>query len=146
MREEEIKSIFARKTIAVVGLSKDPEKHSHRVASYLKSQGYKIIPVNPTADEILGEKCYKGLLEIPEDIQKTIEIVDIFRPSEEVQPIAEQAVELKKKHKRLRAVWMQLGISNDKAAETAKKAGIEVVMDMCMMREHRRFVVGDGQS
>ncbi len=141
--DERLKSILGHSTIAVVGLSRDSAKYSHEVARYLKKEGYKIIPVNPTADEILGEKCYKSLLEIPETIQKTIEVVDIFRPSGEVQPIVEQAVELKRRHGKLRAVWMQLGISNDRAAETARGAGLEIVMDRCMMREHKKIFYGE---
>jgi predicted CoA-binding protein len=127
------------KTVAVVGLSKDPSKDSHRVAEYLKNHGFHIIPVNPSAEEILGEKCYKSLLDIPAEIQKTIEIVDIFRPSAEVLPIVEQAVQLKKLHGMPYVVWMQLGIINEQAAELARKAGLTVVMDRCMMQEHKRL-------
>jgi len=127
------------KTVAVVGLSKDPSKDSHRVAEYLKNHGFHIIPVNPSAEEILGEKCYKSLLDIPAEIQKTIEIVDIFRPSAEVLPIAEQAIQLKRLHGVPYVVWMQLGIINEQAAELARKAGLTVVMDRCMMQEHKRL-------
>lgn len=127
------------KTVAIVGLSREPEKDSHRVGGYLKAHGFRIIPVNPFADEVLGEKSYKSLLSIPPEIQKTIEVVEIFRPSEEVPNIVDQAIRLKALHGTLQVVWMQLGIVNDKAAKAAKKAGLTVVMNKCMMVEHDRI-------
>lgn len=140
MRQNEIKEILTRyKTVAVVGLSREPDKDSYRVSAYLKTHGFRIIPVNPFADEILGEKSYKSLLDIPAEIQKTIEVVDIFRPAKDVPLIVEQAVKLKEMHGKPYVVWMQLGIVNEQAAETARKAGLVVVMDRCMMVEHRRF-------
>ena len=140
MSQSEIKKILSKsKTIAVVGLSREPDKDSYRVAAYLKKQGFRIVPVNPLADEILGEKSYKSLLEIPIEIQKTLDVVEVFRPAKDVPAIVEQAVKLKAKHGKPRAVWMQLGIVNAQAAETAKKAGLTVVMDKCMMVEHRRL-------
>ena len=140
MSQAEIKEILATsKTIAVVGLSRGPEKESHRVASYLKRHGYRIIPVNPFADEVLGEKSYKSLLDIPSEIQKTVDIVDIFRRAEDVPPVVEQAVKLKQKSGKPSVVWMQLGIVNEEAAETARKAGLTVIMDKCMMVEHKRL-------
>ena len=140
MSHIDIKEILARyKVVAVVGLSKDPSKASYQVADYLKQHGFHIVPVNPTADEILGEKSYKSLLEIPVEIQKTLEIVDIFRPSADVPPIVEQAVQLKRLYGVPYVVWMQLGIINEQAAELARKAGLTVVMDRCMMQEHKRL-------
>lgn len=140
MLDKELTQIFTKyKTIAIVGLSRDPTKDSYRVAQYLKTHGFQIIPVNPTAEEILEEKCYKSLLDVPVNIQKTIEIVDIFRPSNEVSQIVEQAIRLKKMHGVLAIVWMQLGIIDEEAAEMAKKAGLTVVIDKCMMQEHRRL-------
>ena len=137
MGQNQIKDILRKyKVIAVVGLSKEPEKDSHRVSAYLKQHGYRIIPVNPFADEVLGEKSYKSLLDIPPEIQKTIEIVDIFRPSKDVPPIVEQAIELKQTYDRPFVIWMQLGIVNDEAAEKARRAGLIVVMDKCLMVEH----------
>lgn len=127
------------KVIAVVGLSKEPGKDSHRVAAYLKQHGYRIIPVNPFADEVSGEKSYKSLLDIPQEIQKTIDIVDIFRRSEDVPPIVQQAIELKLRVGRPFVVWMQLGIVNEEAAEAARHAGLVVVMDKCLMVEHQRL-------
>lgn len=139
MTKDDVKEILTKyKTVAVVGASRDPSKDSNRVAKYLQSQGFRIIPVNPTADEILGEKCYKSLLEMPADVQKTIEIVDVFRPSSDTPAIVEQAVKLKERYDKPYVVWMQLGIINEQAAETARQAGITVVMNRCMMQEHSK--------
>jgi len=121
--------------VAVVGLSRNPAKASYRVAQYLQSVGYRIIPVNPFVDEVLGEKSYKSLLDVPE----TIEIVDIFRPSEDVPAIVEEAIKLKNRLGTPKVIWMQLGIVNEEAARRAKEAGFTVVMDRCMMVEHRRL-------
>ncbi len=138
--EENVEEILAEyKVVAVVGASRDPSKDSNRVAKYLQSKGFHIVPVNPTAEEILNEKSFKSLLDIPDEIQKTIEIVDIFRPSADIPNIVEQAVEMKKQNGTPRVIWMQLGIVNDEAAETAREVGMTVVMDRCMMQEHRRL-------
>ena len=118
-----------------MGLSRNPAKASYRVAQYLQSVGYRIIPVNPFVDEVLGEKSYKSLLDVPE----TIEIVDIFRPSEDVPAIVEEAIKLKNRLGTPKVIWMQLGIVNEEAARRAKEAGFTVVMDRCMMVEHRRL-------
>jgi len=135
-----IKEILTKyKTVAVVGLSREPDKDSHRVGAYLKKHGFRIIPVNPFADEVLGKKSYKSLLDVPSEVQKTIDVVDIFRPTKDVLPIVEQAVKLKQMHGKPHLVWMQLGIVNEQAAEAAKKAGLPVVMNKCMMIEHSRF-------
>ncbi len=140
MSQNEIKEILTKyKTIAVVGLSRELGKDSHRVSAYLKNHGFRIIPVNPFADEVLGEKSYKSLLDIPPEIQKTIEVVDIFRPSKDVPLIVEQAIKLKTMYGKPYVVWMQLGIVNEQAAEAAEKAGLIVVMDRCMMIEHKRL-------
>ena len=140
MSQNQITEILEKyRIIAVVGLSKEPGKDSHRVSAYLKQHGYRIIPVNPTADEILNEKSYPSLLEIPPEIQKTIEIVDIFRPAKDVPPIVEQAIKLKALFGKPLVVWMQLGIVNEQAAEAARRAGLIVVMDRCMMVEHHRL-------
>lgn len=137
MSKSEVTEILNKyKVIAIVGLSNQLGKPSHRVAAYLKQHGYKIIPVNPTIDEVFGEKSYKSLLDIPEEIQKTIDIVDIFRKAEDVPIVVEQAIELKRSVGRPYVVWMQLDIVNEKAAEMAKQAGLMVVMDKCLMKEH----------
>jgi len=138
LSQNQIRDILEKaKTIAVVGLSKEPEKDSHKVGAYLQQHGYRIIPVNPFADEVLGEKSYRSLLDIPVEIQKTIDIVDVFRRSEDAPPIVEQAIQLKGKVGRPFVVWMQLGIVNEQAAEATRKAGLIVVMDKCLMVEHQ---------
>ena len=116
----------ARK-IAVVGLSSSPLRPSHGVAAYMQSNGYQIIPVNPEISNVLGEKAYPSLLDIPEKI----DIVNIFRRSEHVPPIVDQAIQLK-----VAAIWMQEGVVHDQAAEKARRAGIFVVMDRCILKEH----------
>lgn len=129
-------------TIAIVGLSKDPTKDSYTVASYMKRKGYRVIPVNPTATEILGEKAYPSLIDIPSDVARTVDIVDIFRPSEAVPPIVDQAIQLKRKFgSNPKAVWMQIGIENPAGADAARKGGMEVVENMCIAVEHRRAMM-----
>jgi predicted CoA-binding protein len=140
LSQNEIREILKKyKTVAVVGLSRELGKDSHRVSAYLKQHGFRIIPVNPFADEVLGEKSYTSLLDVPPEVQKTIEVVDIFRPSTDVPPIVEQAIKLKARHGKPCVVWMQLGIVNEQAADAAEKAGLTVVMNKCMMIEHKRF-------
>lgn len=136
----EIKRILKKiKTIAVVGLSRNPSKDSFIVAKYLKEHGYRIIPINPYADEVLNEKCYKSLFDLPEELKRTVEVVDIFRPSSEVLIIMDQAIQLKEKYGNPHVVWMQLGIRNEKAAQKGKDASLTVVMDQCMMIEHKKL-------
>ena len=137
--DELISEILRMKTIAVVGLSKDPSRPSYDVASYLKSHGYRIIPVNPTVDAVLGEKSYKSLLDLPDQLKHEIEVVDIFRRAEDIPPIVDQAIQLHKERGHPKAVWMQLGIVNEEAARKAKAAGLDVVMDHCMKIEHSRL-------
>ncbi len=140
MSQNKIRDILEKtKTIAVVGLSKEPEKDSYRVSAYLQKHGYRIIPVNPFADEVLGERSYSSLLDIPVEIQKTIDIVDIFRKAKDVPPIVEQAIHLKARFGRPFVVWMQSGIVNEQAAEAAGRAGLMVVMDKCLMVEHQHL-------
>ncbi len=140
MSQDQIREILRKaKTIAVVGLSKKPEKDSCRVSAYLQQHGYRIIPVNPFVDEVLGEKSYKSLLDIPVEIQKTIDIVDIFRKPENIPPIVEQVIALKAMFGRVFVVWLQLGIVNEHAAEAARKVGLVVVMDKCLMVEHQHL-------
>jgi hypothetical protein len=140
LSQNQIKEIIKKyKVIAVVGLSKELGKDSHRVSAYLQMQGYRIIPVNPFVDEVLGEKSYPSLLNIPPELAKTIEVVDIFRRAEDVPPIIEQAIKMKALLGRPFVVWMQLGIVNEQAAEAARRAGLVVVMDKCLMVEHHRL-------
>ncbi len=138
--ELEIRDILKRyNTVAVAGLSADSSKYSHIVAKFLQSKGWRIIPVNPNVTEVLGEKSYKSLLDLPEDLQKKIEIVDIFRRSEDVLPIVDQAVQLKEKNGKPYVIWMQREIINEEAAAHARKAGLTVVMDKCMKIEVERL-------
>jgi len=116
------------KTIAVVGLSDNPLRPSYGVAAYMQSQGYRIIPVNPNIDEALGEKSYRSLMDVPEKI----DIVNIFRRPEFVEEIVDQAIQLN-----VPAIWMQEDVVHEKAAEKARQAGIFVVMDRCILKEHR---------
>ena len=125
-----IQSILNYKTIAVVGISDNPERPSNSVAKFLEEHGYQIIPVNPNLAEWEGKKCYPDLLSIP----VKVDVVDIFRRPEAVLPIVDEAIAIKAK-----AVWMQLGIINEEAAAKARKAGIEVVMDRCMKIEYNRL-------
>jgi uncharacterized protein len=116
------------KTIAVVGLSDDPMRPSHGVSAYMQSHGYRIIPVNPQIASCLGEKAYPTLLEVPE----RIDIVNIFRRPEYVEEIVDRAIQLK-----VPAIWMQEDVIHEEAAEKARKAGIFVAMDLCILKEHR---------
>jgi len=118
-------------TIAVVGLTDTPVRPSYGVSSYMQSQGYRIIPVNPNISESLGEKAYASLLDVPEKI----DIVNIFRRPEAVPAIVGEAIQL-----RVPAIWMQEGVVHEQAAEKAREAGIFVVMDRCILKEHRRYV------
>src|SRR4030042_581189 len=130
MPEVEDKILTEYRNIAVVGLSPNPERPSHQIASYLAEQGYNIIPVNPSAQQILGRTSYPDLSSIPEPV----EVVDIFRRSEEVMSIVEEAIKVGTK-----AIWMQEGVINKEAAAKAREAGLMVVMDKCMRKEHKRF-------
>jgi len=121
------------KVIAVVGLSDKPDRPSFSVASYLKNKGYKIIPVNPTKTEILGVTSYPDLTSIPEPI----DIVDVFRRSDTVDPIVNEAIKIKAK-----SIWFQLGVVNIEAARKAADAGLKVVMDRCLLVEHRNLLAG----
>lgn len=117
--------------IAIVGLSSKSDRPSHRVAKYLKEHGYRIVPVNPQEKEVLGEVSYPDLASIP----GTVDVIDIFRRSEDMLPIVEEAIKIK-----ARVVWMQEGIINEEAAERARRAGVEVVMDKCMKKMHRSLL------
>ncbi|OGD48167.1 hypothetical protein A3K79_05715 [Candidatus Bathyarchaeota archaeon RBG_13_46_16b] len=138
MRKEDVEEALRKyRIVAVVGLSRDPSKDSYRVAEYLKNHGFRIIPVNPFVNEVLGEKCYKSLLEMPTDLEKTVEVIDIFRPAAEMPSIVDQAVTLRQSYGVPYVVWMQLGIVNEQAAGTARDAGLIVIMNRCMMKEHQ---------
>jgi len=134
MKDEELKQILkSSKTVAVVGISPKEDRPSYGVAAYLQSNGYRIIPVRPDGDTILGEKIYRTLMEIPKEIE--IDVVDIFRKSEEVPPIVEEAI-----RRGAKIVWMQEGVIHQKAGEEAERAGLKVVMDRCIKKEHQRLL------
>jgi hypothetical protein len=135
--DEQMRQILeSAKTIAVVGLSSRPERPAHSVPAYLQRKGYRIIPVNPTLEQALGERAYPDLVSMPE----TVDVVEIFRRSEDVLPVVEQAIEIG-----ARAIWMQEGIVNEEAADRARRAGLVVVMDACMRVAHQRLF-GSGRQ
>jgi uncharacterized protein len=123
--------------VAIVGLSSKEDRASNHVGGYLQENGYKIIPVNPAEKEILGEVCYPDLTSVPEKI----DVVDIFRRSEDVLPIVEEAIKIG-----ARAVWMQEGVVNEPAARKARASGLKVVMDHCMLKEHVRLHAAMGEE
>lgn len=129
--DKEIKGILqACKTIAVVGLSPKQERDSYRVADYLKTHGYTVIPIRPMQKEILGEKAYPTL----DDVETPVDIVDVFRKADQIMPHVEEALRLKPK-----VFWMQIGIENHEAAKRLTEAGIDVVMNQCIKVEHERL-------
>ena len=130
--EKEMKEILlSAKTVASVGLSSNPAKESFGIVQYLKDQGYRIIPVNPTATEIMGEKAYPDLASIPDKV----DVVQVFRKSEDVPPVVDEAIKIGAK-----VVWMQEGVVHEGAAQKARDAGLQVVMDACMRATHRRLI------
>ncbi len=128
--DDEIKQIFSLKNVAVIGMSRHPEKAAHFVPKYLSEQGFNILPVNPMSSEILNKKCYSSVTEVNEPI----DIVDVFRPSDQVLPVVKEAIKMKPK-----VIWLQEGIHNQEAEELARKEGIKVVFNRCMLAEHQRL-------
>lgn len=128
--DEQIREILSLNKVVVVGMSKNSSKAAHYVPKYLSDNGYDITPVNPTTDQILGKKCYSSISEIDEEI----DIVDVFRPSDQVLPVIQEAIKKKPK-----VIWLQEGIHNSEAEELAKKAGIKVIFNRCMLAEHQRL-------
>ena len=128
--DDEIRDILSLKRVAVIGMSKNEHKAAHYVPKYLSENGFDIIPVNPTADEILGKKCYSTISEVSDDV----DIVDVFRPSELVLPIVEEAIKKKPK-----VIWLQEGIHNLEAEKMARDNGITIVFNRCMLAEHQRL-------
>jgi len=128
--DDEIKQIFSLKNVAVIGMSRNPEKAAHYVPKYLSEQGFNILPVNPMSSEILNKKCYSSVTEVDEPI----DIVDVFRPSDQVLPFVKEAIKMKPK-----VIWLQQGIHNQEAEELARKEGIKVVFNRCMLAEHQRL-------
>ena len=128
--DEQIRDILSFKKVAVIGMSKHSSKAAHYVPKYLSDNGFDVTPVNPTANEILGKKCYDSVSEINEEI----EIIDIFRPSDQVLLVIQEAIKKKPK-----VIWLQEGIHNSEAEELARKEGIKVVYNRCMLAEHQRL-------
>ncbi len=128
--DQQIREILLLNKVAVVGMSKHSSKAAHYVPKYLAENGYDITPVNPTTDKILGKKCYDSISEIPEDI----DIVDVFRPSDQVLSVIQEAIKKKPK-----VIWLQEGIHNVKAEKLARQVGIKVIFNRCMLAEHRRL-------
>jgi len=128
--DKQIQDILSMKKVVVIGMSKNPSKAAHYVPRYLSENGFDITPVNPSADEILGKKCYDSVSDIDEDV----DIVDVFRPSDEVLPFVQEAIKKKPK-----VIWLQEGIHNTEAEELARDAGIIVVFNRCMLAEHQRL-------
>ena len=128
-----LRDILTRaETIAVVGLSDKPERDSNEVARYLQSVGYRIVPVNPMVPQVLGERSYPSLREVPSEVR--IDIADVFRRSEQVVPAVQEAIE-----RRIPTAWLQLGVKNAEAAALAQRSGIRYVEDLCIMVQHRRL-------
>jgi len=129
--DEALIEFFKLKNIAVIGISRYTYKAAHAVPQYLQSQGYNIIPVNPSADAILGKKSYASIL----DVDEPVDIAEIFRPSHEVVPFVEDAIKIKPK-----LIWLQLGIYHPRAVKLAEEADIPLVFDRCMWPEHKRLM------
>jgi uncharacterized protein len=125
------------RAIAVVGASKNPEKEAFTVPKYLKDHGYRIIPVNPTAPEIMGEAAYRSLLDIPEAVGRTVDVVEVFRPSDELPQVARQAAEMKRRLGRPFVFWAQQGLESEEAKGILERNGIQYVMDACMRTVHQ---------
>lgn len=125
------------RVIAVVGASKNPEKEAYTVPAYLQDEGYTIIPVNPTADVINGAKVFPSLSDIPDELARKVEVVDVFRPSEEFPQVARQVAEMKRRTGRPYVFWGQLGLENEEAKKVLTDAKVDYVMDKCMRIEHR---------
>ena len=141
LNEMSIKELLEEcKTIAVVGISRETTKDSHIVSKYMQEKGYHIIPINPNSPEILGEKCYPQLLNIPEELQKKIDVVNIFRPSKDVNQIILDTIKIKENTGAIKVIWMQLGIINQEATNEAEKHGLLAVMDRCIMVEHKKYL------
>ena len=132
MNNNELRDILkSTKTIASVGLSSNPEKESYSIVAYLREQGYRVIPVNPTAAEIMGEKSYPDLASVP----VKVDVVQVFRRPEDVPPVVDEAIKIGAK-----VVWMQVGIEHEEAARKAEAAGLKVVMNACMRVAHRMLI------
>lgn len=125
------------RSIAVVGLSSNPDRDSHRVAAYLQGAGYRVLPVNPREDEILGEKCYFSLKNIPDEV----DLVNVFRSPEHLPEIVEDALEIE-----VKSLWTQLGIVHQEATDRARRAGLCVIVDKCVMVEHQKITLSEDKT
>jgi hypothetical protein len=134
--DEDLRRLLGSETVAVVGCSTTPGKAAHEIPAYLQRHGYRIVPVNPNADEVLGEPAYDSLAEVPDEI----DLVDVFRPSREVSGIVDDVLERHDARGDAGAIWLQLGIRDDEAAARAEAAGVDVVQDRCMKVEHARLL------
>lgn len=128
--DEQIQKVLSFKRIAVIGMSRDEAKAAHYVPRYLSDNGYDVVPVNPSADEIMGRKAYDSVLDIPGDV----DVIEIFRPSDEILPFVRDAI-----RKRPKVIWLQEGIHDQDAEDLAAKAEIRMVFNRCMLAEHRRL-------
>jgi len=133
--EAEIRDLLDVETIAVVGCSGTPGKAAHDVPAYLQQQGYDIVPINPNREEVLGRRAYDSLA----DVSERVDLVDVFRPSEEVSTIVDAVLKRVQRHDDVRGLWLQLGIRDDAAAKRARAAGLSVVQDRCLKVEHGRL-------
>jgi len=138
-----VKVMKAHRVIAVVGASKNPEKEAHTVPAYLKDHGYRVVPVNPSAGQILGEKAFPSLASLPEQLAREVEVVEVFRPSEELPQVAREVVEMSRKYGKSYIFWSQLGLENDEAKAMLTEAKILYVMNACMRVVHASATRGD---
>lgn len=134
--DDGLRSLLNLRTVAVVGCSTTPGKAAHEIPAYLQRQGYEVVPVNPFADEVLGERAYDTLA----DVEREVQLVNVFRPSDEVPDIVDDVLARHEDRGDVEALWLQLGISHDEAAARAEDAGLRVVQDRCMKVEHQRLL------
>ena len=133
--DDEIRAILKNRSIAVIGISRDASKEAHIVPRFLMEKGYNVIPINPFADEILGKKVYRSI----KDVHEHIDVVDVFRPSDQLGPVVNDVVERNKARGDAGILWLQLGIYNKDAIDKAERNGIKVIYNRCMMQEYRRL-------
>jgi hypothetical protein len=136
--DDGLRAVLDAETVAVVGCSRTAGKAAHDVPAYLQRHGYSVVPINPFADEILGETAYDSLADVPADVD--VDVVDVFRPSEEAGDVVDAAIERHESVGDVRTVWLQLGISDDEAGERAESAGLQFVQDRCIKVVHGRLV------
>ena len=139
--KNQIKEILENNSvIAIVGVSRDSTKDSNRVCEYLMKEGYQVLPINPFIKKVLGKECSPSITDTPNKLKEKIEIVNVFRPSEDVPKIVDESISIKEKYGNLKVIWTQLGIAHKLAAEKARKSGIIVIEDKCIQTEHQLTV------